>query len=182
MFNLRIVALLTLVPFLPFGCATPSHHHSSQTRAGAAAAAAAAAVTRVLDDFHDAAARADEDRYFAHFAPEGVFLGTDGSERWDVSAFRAYAHPHFAQGKGWTYRAAARHVQLAPEGSVAWFDEVLENASYGPCRGTGVLRKVNGQWKIAQYNLTIPIPNDLAKDVVVMIRAPRNQPATPPVK
>src|SRR5688572_25567219 len=61
-------------------------------------------VAETLDDFHDAAGRADEQRYFAHFAPEGVFLGTDGSERWDVAAFRAYAHPHFAAGRGWTYR------------------------------------------------------------------------------
>ena len=84
----------------------------------------AATVAQVLDDFHDAAAQADEDRYFAHFAPEGVFLGTDSSERWDVAAFRAYAHPHFANGKGWTYRATARHVQLAPDGDVAWFDKM----------------------------------------------------------
>ena len=166
MFNLRIVGLLALFPFLPFACVNPSAHPSADAPAGDA-------VARTLDDFHDAASRADEQRYFAHFAPEGVFLGTDGSERWDVSAFRAYAHPYFAKGKGWTYRATARHVQLSPDGSVAWFDEVLENASYGPCRGTGVLRKTNGNWKIAQYNLTIPIPNDLAKTVVEMIRKPR---------
>jgi ketosteroid isomerase-like protein len=128
-------------------------------------------VAAVLDDFHDAAARADEARYFAHFAPEAVFLGTDGGERWDVAAFRAYAHPHFAQGKGWTYRATERHVALSPDGQVAWFDEVLENASYGPCRGSGVLRQIDGAWKIAQYNLTIPIPNELTKTVVEMIRS-----------
>ena len=50
-------------------------------------------VTAALDDFHDAAAKADEDRYFGRFAPGGVFLGTDATERWDVKAFRAYAHP-----------------------------------------------------------------------------------------
>ena len=164
MFHPRIVApLAVLALLLPLssGCAS-SRAREPQSRAQA--------VAQVLDDFHDAAARADAHRYFSHFAPEGVFLGTDGSERWDVPAFRAYAHPHFAQGKGWTYRATARHVQLAPDGNVAWFDEVLDNASYGPCRGTGVLRNIDGDWKIAQYNLTIPIPNDLAKRVVEMIR------------
>ena len=30
---------------------------------------------------------------------------------------------------------------------------------------------IGGEWKIAQYNLTIPIPNLLATDVVAMIRA-----------
>ncbi len=37
--------------------------------------AASAAIARALDDFHDAAARADEARYFAHFADDAVFLG-----------------------------------------------------------------------------------------------------------
>ena len=37
--------------------------------------------------------------------------------------------------------------------------------------GTGVVRKIGDTWKIAHYNLTIPIPNDLAKSVVEMIRA-----------
>ena len=55
----------------------------------------------VVDDWHDAAAKADETRYFAHFTDDGVFLGTDATERWDVPAFRKYAHPHFAKGKAW---------------------------------------------------------------------------------
>ena len=165
MFTLRIVALLATLPFVTANCTAPSRASDPASHAET--------IAQVLDDFHDAAAQADEDRYFAHFAPEGVFLGTAGSERWDVSAFRAYAHPHFAKGKGWTYRATARHVQLAPDGDVAWFDETLANESYGPCRGTGVMRKINGHWRIAQYNLTIPIPNDLAKAVVEMIRKPR---------
>ena len=81
-------------------------------------------VSVVLNDFHDAAAKADEERYFAHFAPEGVFLGTDATERWDVPAFRAFAHPYFSKGKGWTYRPRDRHVMV--RGDFAWFDELLE--------------------------------------------------------
>ena len=160
--------ILCLVALLTFGCQTP---HSPNGAVNAEVARAD--VSRTLDDFHDAAARADEGRYFAHFAPGGVFLGTDGSERWDVAAFRAYAHPHFAKGTGWTYRATERHIDVAPDRTVAWFDETLANESYGPCRGTGVLRKIGGEWKIAQYNLTIPIPNELAKTVVEMIRGGR---------
>src|SRR5271168_3840018 len=56
-----------------------------------------------LDDFHAAAAAADEARYFGHFAADGVFLGTDATERWTVDAFRAYAKPHFDAGRGWAY-------------------------------------------------------------------------------
>lgn len=124
----------------------------------------------VLDDFHLAASQADEERYFGHFAPDGVFLGTDASERWTVAAFRAYTHPHFAEGQGWTYRMAARHVDVDPAGRYAWFDEALENEKLGPCRGSGVLRRVDGTWRVVQYNLTIPIPNDLALEVAERIR------------
>jgi hypothetical protein len=61
-------------------------------------------------------------------------------------------------------------VTLAEDGSTAWFDEMLENQSYGTTRGTGVLVRTAGGWKIVQYHLTIPLPNDLARDVVQMIR------------
>ncbi|MBN8646275.1 MAG: nuclear transport factor 2 family protein, partial [Planctomycetes bacterium] len=129
----------------------------------------------VLDDFHDAASKADESRYFAHFAPEGVFLGTDATERWTVPQFRAYAKPHFDNGKGWTYRSTARVITICPVNTpgaeVAWFDELLANDRLGVTRGSGVLRRIDGVWRIAQYNLSIPIPNDLADDTAARIRA-----------
>ena len=122
-----------------------------------------AAVEEVLDALHQAAARADFDAYFG-------FLGTDATERWDRQEFMSYARKPFAEGRGWTYTPIERHVYLGPEGVAAWFDERLENAGLGETRGTGVLVKENGSWRIAQYNLTIPIPNDLARRVVEMIR------------
>jgi hypothetical protein len=60
---------------------------------------------------------------------------------------------------------------VSPDGGVAWFDEALENEKYGTCRGTGVLRRIDGQWRIAQYHLTVPVPNDLLERVVKMIKA-----------
>ena len=127
-------------------------------------------INRALDDWHDAAAKADETRYFGAMAPEFVFLGTDATERWDVAAFREFAHPYFAKGTAWTFVPRDRHVILAPSKDVAWFDEKLDSATYGECRGSGVMRRIDGVWKVAHYNLTIPIPNDLAKTVVGMIR------------
>jgi ketosteroid isomerase-like protein len=124
----------------------------------------------VLDDFHAAAAAADGARYFGHFAKDGVFLGTDATERWTVDAFKAYAKPHFDAGKGWTYTPTERHVDVDAEGRYAWFDELLENAKLGVCRGSGVLRREGGEWKVVQYNLTIPVPNSLALKVAEEIR------------
>ncbi len=144
-----------------FGCITA-------VIAAAAPAAPADArekeVTAVLDDWHAAAAAADEARYFGHFAPDAVFLGTDGGERWTSGDFRRFAHPYFAKGKAWSFRAVSRHVAFSPDGGVAWFDEALATPNLGPARASGVLLKTGGGWKIAQYNLSIPIPNDLTSD------------------
>ena len=127
-------------------------------------------VAQTLDQFHLAASKGDGRTYFGLFAPEGVFIGTDATERWTVEEFRKYATPHFSQGKGWTYTPGARHIDFAPGSQVAWFDEILDSKSYGVCRGTGVLRKINGHWRISQYHLTIPVPNELAPSVVKQIR------------
>ncbi|MBV8656817.1 MAG: nuclear transport factor 2 family protein [Burkholderiales bacterium] len=127
-------------------------------------------IGQVLDRFHAAASAAQFDTYFGLFAPDGVFIGTDASERWTVDAFKAYAKPHFDKGQGWTYLPHDRHIDLAPDGQHAWFDELLDNKGFGTCRGTGVLRKIGGAWKVEQYHLTIPVPNALADDVAKMIR------------
>jgi ketosteroid isomerase-like protein len=124
----------------------------------------------VVDDWHQAASVADGDRYFGHFTSDGVFLGTDDGERWTLEEFRAYASPYFAKGQGWTYRASARHVMLSPDGQVAWLDEKLDNDHYGRLRGTGVLRLVDGAWKLAHYSMSFPVPNAKTKDVVALIR------------
>ncbi len=136
-------------------------------------------VEQTLDAFHAAAARADEAAYFALFAPHGVFLGTDATERWEKAAFQAFAHPYFAKGTAWTFVPRDRHVAFSSDGRVAWFDELLDSATYGECRGSGVLEKIGGAWKVQQYNLTIPLPNDLAKDVVAQIRATKAAPKKP---
>jgi hypothetical protein len=141
---------------------------------------ATAAVSSVLDQLHHNASVADEEAYFTLFAPEAIFLGTDATERWTVQEFRAYAHPYFAAGRGWTYvvRSGTRHCEFDPTGRVAWFDEILDNAHYGETRGTGVLRLIDGDWKIAQYHLTIPVPNALADSVVRMIQGMEGRPGS----
>ena len=86
-----------------------------------------ARIDALLDDFHRAAAEADEARYLGHFAPDAVFLGTDDWERWPLPAFRKYVAQRFAGGTGWTYHPRDRHVAFAPDGSTAWFDEIVES-------------------------------------------------------
>lgn len=128
------------------------------------------AVEAMLDDWHDAASRADGVRYFGHMTGDAVFLGTDATERWSLDEFKAFAKPYFDQGRGWTYLPRERHVMLSRDGTVAWFDEVLDNAKFGECRGTGVAVRDDDEWKIAHYNLTVPIPNDLLPGFADKIR------------
>jgi hypothetical protein len=80
--------------------------------------------------------------------------------------------PLFRQGKGWTYRPVQRHVYLSDDinGGVAWFDEILQNDRFGTARSSGVLIQENQIWKVAQYHLTIPVPNSLMDNVVQLIR------------
>jgi hypothetical protein len=126
-------------------------------------------VAAVLDDWHQAASVADEARYFAHFAPNGVFMGTDATERWTVAAFREWAKPQFKRKAAWSFKARDRHVDFSSDRKTAWFDEMLDTPNLGLCRGTGVLVLLDGQWKIAQYNLSVPIPNSLVEGIVRQI-------------
>ena len=128
-------------------------------------------VELILDGFHQAAAEADFDAYVAAMTDDVVFLGTDGTERWQGQAFRDFVQPHFATGGGWAYTPVQRNITLATDGQSAWFDESLQNDGLGLCRGSGVLVKSAQGWKIAQYNLSVPVPNAIVGDVVADIAA-----------
>jgi len=130
-------------------------------------------IAAVLDGLHLAASKADGPAYFGAYTPDAVFIGTDVTERWTLPQFQAYAQPYFSKGKGWTYTARERHVVVAPVDCrcVAWFDEVLDSQSYGTARGSGALVKTPTGWKVSQYVLSFPIPNDIADKLTADIKA-----------
>ncbi|HSQ35384.1 MAG TPA: nuclear transport factor 2 family protein [Candidatus Binatia bacterium] len=128
-------------------------------------------IDRVLTAWHQAAAVADATTYFDALAPGAVFLGTDLRERWEKEAFRKWAAPFFKRPSAWTFRASRRQVSLSADGNTAWFDEDLVSESYWPCRGSGVLEKTGGQWKIRQYNLALTIPNEATRDIRPLVEA-----------
>jgi len=123
-------------------------------------------VDAVLSQFHSAASKADWASYFDLMSKDAIFLGTDVSERWDKATFRGYA----LKTKGWSYQLRERNISFTPDGNTAWFDEILGNDSYGTSRGTGVVIRTSGGWKISQYHLTFPIPNDLAAGITQQIQ------------
>lgn len=130
-----------------------------------------AAVAAVLEDWHLAAAQADETRYFGHLREGAVFLGTDASERWTKAEFLVWADPFFQRGRAWTFKPLKRKIAFAPDGRTAWFDEALDTPNLGPARGSGVLVREQGRWLIVQYNLGVPIPNALMGSFKAQIEA-----------
>lgn len=126
-----------------------------------------ALISAVLDTLHASAASANWDTYFQQYTADAIFLGTDVGERWDMPTFKGYA----AASKGWVYTLRERNISLSPDGKTAWFDEILDSVNYGTSRGTGALIRTSTLWKIAQYHLTFPIPNDLADEFTQQIQA-----------
>lgn len=124
-----------------------------------------AEITKALDSWHEAAAKADEKAYFDGMSANMVFLGTDPLERWNKEEFRKYAHPHFAKGKGWEIRAMKRYITFSKDKLTAWFDEDALSTGLGPVRGSGVVVKEKGRWLVAQYNLSVPIYNERFDEV-----------------
>ena len=134
------------------------------------------AIIAVLDDFHDAAAKADKDRYLGHFTEDGAFLGTDEWERWPLKPdFTEYVDMRFKNG-GWSYHSEKKVIAFSKDGSVAWFDETsISNRNGGRFRGSGVLEKVDGTWKIAQYVLSFLVYNEVGGEVGKIIAAEKEK-------
>ncbi|WP_312287330.1 nuclear transport factor 2 family protein [Chryseobacterium gleum] len=127
-------------------------------------------ISSMLDTFNAAAAKADYDGYFNLFADESTFIGTDATEIWDKKAFMVWAKPYFDKKKTWNFKALKRNIYFSKDGKLAWFDELLDT-QMKICRGSGVVEKINGSWKVRQYVLSMTVPNEVV-DKVVTEKAP----------
>ncbi|HEX9981469.1 MAG TPA: nuclear transport factor 2 family protein [Flavobacterium sp.] len=122
-------------------------------------------IDAVLTNWHKAAAEAKFDNYFSLMSPDAIFIGTDATENWTIEQFKAFAKPFFDKGRAWDFKAVERNIYVGKNGDLAWFDEML-STWMKICRGSGVMRKENGQWKIVHYVLSMTVPNDNAIEVV----------------
>lgn len=121
-------------------------------------------INNILEQWHAAAANANFEKYFSIMAPDGIFIGTDATENWQNREFREFAKPYFDKGKAWSFSTLERNIYTSETGSTAWFDELLDT-QMGICRGSGVLEKIDGEWKIKHYVLSITIPNENVPEV-----------------
>jgi hypothetical protein len=118
-----------------------------------------AVIDSLINHWHHAAAAADEDGFFNRMAADGIYIGTDASERWLRDELKEWSKKYFDSGSAWDFKPLSRHITIAPGGQSAWFDELLDTWM-GTCRSTGILEKRNGDWKIVHYHLSIAVPND----------------------
>jgi ketosteroid isomerase-like protein len=138
-----------------------------QTNSKVDPTAASKEIGNTLDSFNRAAARADFNAYFSYYTEDGIFCGTDATERWDKKQFMEWSKPYFDKGKAWNFTAIDRHIYIDPAGELAWFDELL-STQMKICRGSGVLVMQNNEWKLKQYVLSTTVPNSLVDTVTIM--------------
>ena len=131
-------------------------------------------VNQLVNLWHKAALEANFKQYFDVMADDAIFIGTDATEYWNKQEFENYAKPHFDKGKAWSFTTLERHIYFDSTGNTAWFDELLDT-QMKICRGSGVLVKTGGRWKIKHYVLSMTIPNETSKSVIT-IKSPIEQP------
>lgn len=132
-------------------------------------------INKLMDSWHKAAAEADEDTFFEGLmTKDAIYLGTDASERWLRDELKEWSKVHFDKESAWSFTANWRNVYLANNQRMAWFEESLDTWM-GECRGSGVVERINGEWKIKHYNLSIMVPNDIVKDFMSLVK---NGPST----
>jgi hypothetical protein len=120
-----------------------------------------------LDEWHDDAAHSRLS-YFDKIASDGIYIGTDKTERWTREEFEAWAKRYFARPSAWTLRPISRHIYVSDDKNFIWFDEQL-TTSMGLCQASGVIRKTTRGFKIEHYQLSVAIPNDLVDQIHGMI-------------
>lgn len=158
----HIFSLMLLISCLACGSKTPTSSESNKK--------IEQEVNTLLNDWHQAAADADFNKYFSSIASNGYYIGTDESEVWTKSEFAAFSKPFFDKGRAWDFKVIKRQIKISGGKDIVWFNETL-NTWMGVCRGSGVLQ-YDGELKkylIREYVLSLTVPNDKMREVIDVI-------------
>lgn len=117
----------------------------------------------LVNNWHKAASNANFSEYFNSMSDDFIFLGTAPNERWNKTEFANFSKPYFDKGKAWDFKPSNRKWIIKK--NIAWFDEDLDTWMNG-CRGSGILEKQKGEWKLVYYNLTVLIENEKIKEFI----------------
>lgn len=113
----------------------------------------------LMNNWHKAAATADEKVFFGSMAADGIYIGTDATEKWKRDEMRKWSKKYFDQDSAWDFTTIDRTFYLSDDEETAWFEESLDTWM-GVCRGSGVLELTKVGWKIKHYHLSVAVPND----------------------
>lgn len=128
-----------------------------------------ATINDLMDAWHKAAATADEDVFFeGTMTVDGIYLGTDASERWTRDEMKEWSKTFFEKDTAWAFTAKSRNIYFSNDGKTAWFEELLDTWM-GDCRGSGVLELRSEGWRLKHYNLAMLVPNDKVKGYLKLI-------------
>lgn len=129
------------------------------------------ALDQLMDEWHRAAATADEEVFFGSMTKDGIYLGTDPSERWLRDELRQLAQKAFEREVAWAFTPKDRQWYFNGSKDVAWFEELLDTWM-GTCRGSGVVVKTPEGWKIKHYNLAVTIANEQIQGFIELTKVP----------
>jgi ketosteroid isomerase-like protein len=117
-------------------------------------------IDTLLNAWHKAAATADADGFFSKMTKDGIYLGTDATERWLRDELKAWSVKAFDREVAWLFKPYDREVYFSKDGQTAWFEELLDTPHMGICRGSGVLTNTEEGWRIRHYDLALMVPNE----------------------
>ncbi len=155
----KLIKLVSFTSAIIIACSLETGCNNSGSRTETIAG-----INKFMDDWHRNASVSNHSAYVGAMAEGAVYIGTDATEYWTTNEFSDWSKPYFDQKKGWNLVKLNRNIYLAENNDIAWFDELL-NTGMGLCRGSGVIRRTNGQWKIYQYVLSPTLPNKLIDQV-----------------
>ena len=132
-------------------------------------------INKLINEWHLAATNADATAFFGSMTDDCIYIGTDKTERWTKPEFLAFAKKYFDQKKTWDFKPYDRDVHVTSDGDVAWFSELL-TTWMGVCRGSGIVVKTSTGWKLAQYHLSVTVPNEIIGDFLKLIENSSSSP------
>ena len=101
----------------------------------------------MLDGLHQDAHEGNFQAYFARYTKDGI-LGTDKTDAGLLKNLKLMQNLHLQMGMAELY-SGKRNWEGG--GNTRWFDEILFNEKLGRCRGTGVVKLIDSEWKIVLF-------------------------------
>lgn len=146
-------------------CALPARAVESVVEASAAERQQ---VNAFIDEWHDDAAHA-RSRFFDKMAPNGIYIGTDKTERWTRDELKAWSKKYFERPSAWAFTPLTRHLAFSADKNFIWFDEQLKT-QMGLCQASGVMQRTPNGLQILHYQLSLAVPNELVDQFSEAIR------------